>query len=250
MNRIVISWLVLDIELIETNKDKMVINESKCNVITFNFSKYNTCPQSLTLNGNLLKSCNKITLLGVIITEDLKWKENTANICKKVNKKFYIIWKLKQFGLKEEELLTAWKVMLRPIAEYTVPLWHSGLTDMDSDKLETLQKRALGLILGTIYQNYRRYYKINGEAVSYENALIHCNLTSLNDRRRKLTDKFAIDTAINRRHKNFFEDKINTGPQTRSKPVVKEKYCETNRYFNSAIPYMSRTLNNVKGLKI
>ena len=122
---------VLDIESLATIKDKMVINESKCNIITFNFSKYNTCPQGLVLNGNILEPCNKITLLGVIITDDLKWKENTTNICKKVNKKFYIIWKLKQFGLKEEELLTAWTVMLRPIAEYTVPLWHSGLTDFD-----------------------------------------------------------------------------------------------------------------------
>ena len=71
------------------------------------FFKYNTCPHGLTLNGNLLKPYNIIILLGVIIAEDLTWKENTKNICKKVNKKFYIIWKLKQFGLKREELFTA-----------------------------------------------------------------------------------------------------------------------------------------------
>ena len=241
---------VLDIESLETIKDKMVINESKCNIITFNFSKYNTCPQGLVLNGNILEPCNKITLLGVIITDDLKWKENTTNICKKVNKKFDIIWKLKQFGLKEEELLTAWTVMLRPIAEYTVPLWHSGLTDFDSDKLEALQKRALGLILGTVYEDHRRYYKVNGEAVSYLKALIHCNLTTLKNRREILTAKFAINTATNERHMNFFEEKIKIGPQTRSKSVVNEKSCETNRYFKSAIPYMSRMLNNVKGLRI
>ena len=101
--------------------------------------------------------------------------------------KIYIIWKLKQFGLKEEELLTAWTVMLRPIAEYTVPLWHSGLTDFDSDKLEALQKRALGLILGTVYEDHRRYYKVNGEAVSYLKALIHCNLTTL-----KIEEKYLL----------------------------------------------------------
>ena len=43
-------------------------------------------------------------------------KRDTANICQKVNKKFFILWKLKQFGLKQEELLTAWKVLLRPIS--------------------------------------------------------------------------------------------------------------------------------------
>ena len=135
--------MVLNLEATETAKNKMVINEAKCNIITFNFSSKNTQPNNLLLNGNTLKSVDRITLLGVIITDDLQWKENTANICQKVNKKFFILWKLKQFGLKQEELLTAWKVLLRPIAEYAAPLWHSGLTKCDSEKLERLKKRLL-----------------------------------------------------------------------------------------------------------
>ena len=31
--------------------------------------------------------------------------------------------------------------MLRPITEYAVPLWHPGLTDGDSNKIEFLQKK-------------------------------------------------------------------------------------------------------------
>ena len=95
-------------------------------------------------------------MLGIILTDDLSWRENTANICQRVNKKFFLLWKLKQFGLKQEELLTAWKVLLRPIAEYAAPLWHSGLIKKDSEKLERLQKRAVGLILGTTYVNFER----------------------------------------------------------------------------------------------
>ncbi|CAL4126742.1 unnamed protein product [Meganyctiphanes norvegica] len=87
----------LDIEITETKKDKMVINEAKCNVITFNFSSKNTAPQGLLLNGNIVNSADRIKLLGVIITEDLRWSQNTAHICKKVNMKYYILCKLKQF---------------------------------------------------------------------------------------------------------------------------------------------------------
>ena len=97
---------VLNIEVSETEKDKMVINEAKCNIITFNFSRRNCGPQNLLLNGNLVKSVERITLLGVIITADLRWKENTAEICRKVNTKIYILWKLKQFGIKLDKLLT------------------------------------------------------------------------------------------------------------------------------------------------
>ena len=42
---------VLDVEATETNRDKMVINVAKCNVITFNFSETkNVCPQELSIN--------------------------------------------------------------------------------------------------------------------------------------------------------------------------------------------------------
>ena len=107
------------------------------------FSKNNVAPKDLKLNNNMIKVVEKIQLLGVIITSDLKWKENTSLICSKVNKKLYIISKLKQFGLQKEELITAWKVMLRPVTEYAAPLWHSGLNEADARVLETLKKKCL-----------------------------------------------------------------------------------------------------------
>ena len=64
---------VLNNETLETNKDKMKINEAKCHVITFNHSSNNIGPRNLTLNGNELTSVDKIKLLGVIITSDLRW---------------------------------------------------------------------------------------------------------------------------------------------------------------------------------
>ena len=56
----------------ETNKDKMIINEQKCNVIHFNFSGKNIVPQNLKLNGNLIKTVSSIKLLGFMMTDDLK----------------------------------------------------------------------------------------------------------------------------------------------------------------------------------
>ena len=63
---------VLDIEANEITKNKMVINEAKCNIITFNFSCKNMDLNNLQLHGNTLKSVDSITLLGVIITDDLQ----------------------------------------------------------------------------------------------------------------------------------------------------------------------------------
>ena len=237
---------VLDIEIVKTLQDKMKINESKCNIINFNFSQNNKITQGLSLNGDLIRICDKITLLGVIISEDLRWSDNTKNICKKVNKKFFLLSKLKQFGLTKEELLTAWNVMLRPITEYAAPLWHSGITAAESNKLENLQKRAIGFILGTKYKDHKRFYKVNGEEKNYEEALDYLNLTTLKERRERLTCRFAIDTAKNVKHKGFFELKTPIKYNTRSTVNFKENFCLTERYKQSAIPYMSRILNKVQ----
>ena len=65
-------------------------------------------------------------------------------------------------------------------------------------------KKALGIILGCVYVDYKRYYSFDDDILSYEQALQKLSLTTLNERREVLTIKFAIDTARNKRHNDFF----------------------------------------------
>ena len=161
----------LDIESEFASKNKMKINSSKCHAITFNFSSKNSEPTNLTRNGETINNCDKIKLLGVIISKDLKWRENTKEICEKLNRKLYLLSKLKYFGLTINELASFWKTVLRPLTEYASPLWHSGLTQFDANELESLQKKALGMICGVKYIDMKRYYKINNKLAGYEEAL-------------------------------------------------------------------------------
>ena len=154
-----------------------------------------------------------------------------------------MIWKLKEFGFKKEELLTLWKVVLQPIAEYTYPLWHSGLLECDTYKLEQLRRKAIGLIFGITYIDYRRYYNISGQPVSYEEALKRCDLPTLAERREILTTKFALETFKSGIHNDFFEDANSERPDTRSKPIVIEPSGKTSRFMKSAIPYMMKKIN-------
>ena len=103
-------------------------------------------------------------------------------------------------------------------------MWHSGLLKSDSEKLERLQKRAVGLILGTTYVNFERCYKVNCKAVTYEVALKYLKIPLLAVRREFLSRKFAIDTFNNERHKGFFEEKSNVRLNARLKGTVKAEY--------------------------
>ena len=156
----------------------------------------------------------------------------------------YILGKLKKFGLKIEELLLVWKTILRPLTEYTTPLWHPGLTEMDTQKLESLQKKALGIILGVTYIDNRRLYKIENTALNYEETLEKLNLVPVKIRRENLTHKFTLQAVKNPRHNKMFQPKIcNIG--TRCKSRYQENIYRTKRSYMSTIPYMTRILNRL-----
>ena len=223
----------------------MSINESKCHNITFNFSQKNYYPQNLTLNGKIINTENKIKLLGVNITNDLKWTENTKEICSKINRKLYILSKLKHHGLQSRELITVWISVIRPISEYTAPLWHSGLSDKATKKLEMLQKTVLAIILGTVYVNNRKHYKVDKKPHTYIETLQLVGLTTLQSRRETLTRKFAINTLASANHSSMLVKNDSKYMNTRNRLVFKEPFCNTDRYYNSAMPYMIRLLNKM-----
>ena len=172
------------------------------------------CAQTISTTWKHNQISGEKNLLGVIITDDLKWKENTALICNKVNKKFFWLSKLKGFGVPPEGLITAWKVLIRPITEYAAPLWHSGLSIADTKKLESLQKKIIGLAYGIIFKDYRIHYNINGTAMTYDQAVVELGLPKLAERRESKTITFGVDTFNNERHNGFFEEKIHVTPNT------------------------------------
>ena len=195
------------------------------------------------MNGNAIQTTDKVKLLGVIIANDLSWRENTDYICSKVNKKIFIISKLKQFGFQTKELINAWTTILRPNAEYAAPLWHSGLTTSDTKRLERLQKIVLGIILGTTYIDCRKHYKIDNKPYTYEETVQILGLTTLYQRREDLTNNFALQTVAKEFHSDMFPLSETSRINTRSRAIYSEFICKTNRYYKSAIPYMARNLN-------
>ena len=101
------------------------------------------------------------------------------------------------------------------------------------------------MIFGIKFKDNKRYYTINNELLNYEQALKVLGLTSLEERREILTSKFALQTMKNERHKNMFQMKEDHGVNLRNKPKVKQLDWNTKRYFNSAVHYMSRILNDI-----
>ena len=88
-----------------TNENLMVLNAVKSKYMIFNtaMADFNT---RLTINNTNLDQVSEARVLGVILTDDMKFEKNTADICKRAFARLSMITKLKYVGVKPEDLFT------------------------------------------------------------------------------------------------------------------------------------------------
>ena len=171
-----------------TDKQKMILNEKKTKLMMFNFTEKYQFGTRLELNGHNLDIVDKAKLLGVIISNDLKWDANTESLVKRANSRMELLRKVASFGTSVEEKKNIYILFIRSILEQSSVVWHSSLTKENEEDLERVQKSALKIILGTKFQNY-------------DQALKDTNLDSLKIRREELCLKFARKCLKNERTK-------------------------------------------------
>ena len=179
-----------------TEKQKMILNQKKTKVMLFNFTENHQFTTSLKLNGETLDVVQQAKLLGVIISNDLKWDKNTEYLIKKAHSRMQLLRKVAEFSTSIEDKKSIYILYIRSILEQSSVVWHSSLTQENCEDLERVQKAAVRIIIGNNYTNY-------------EDALIKVNLDTLESRRKELCTKFANKSSksLNERAKNMFPRK-------------------------------------------
>ena len=212
-----------------TSRKQLVIKEKKTHLMKFNFSRSSDFPPEISIQGfdDNIEVVSKTKLLGVMLTSDLKWNANTEYMCNKAYKKLWILRRLKALHLDSTFIVEVYIKEIRSILELAVPAWHGSLTDQLSQDLERVQKVATRIILG--------------KHVPYQVALEKLNLDLLSDRREKLCRKFTEKT-LKSRHADIFTLN-NTSQQTRFKRKFQHPICNTDRFFNSPVNFLTRLLN-------
>ena len=120
---------------------------------------------------------------------------------------------------------------IRSHIEQSCVVWHSSLTQDDRDNIERVQKNALRIILKQSYK-------------SYEDALQLLDLETLEDRRTKLSLKFAKNCHKSVQTKDIFKHKEkHHDMKLRHTEVFQVNHAATSRYQMSAVPYMQKLLN-------
>ena len=202
----------------------------------FNFAKNPDFPPEIVINGfkDNLVVITETKLLGVVLTNDLRWFANTEYICSKAYKKMWILRRMKVLDVEPTVICDVYVKEIRSLLELAVPAWHSGLTQQQTADIERVQKVALYIILSDCSTGQCEY--------TYDMALVILELEPLETRREKLCLSF-VKKSLKSRHSNMF---VTNGSQhdTRERPKYFEPMANTRRYYNSPLNYLTRLLND------
>ena len=216
-----------------TDKQKMILNERKTKVIIFNFTDNHQFSTRLNMNNENLEIVKQYAkLLGVIISDDLKWDLNTDNLVKRANARMELLRKVASFGTNIEEKKNIYILYIRSILEHSYVVWNNSLTSENAKDIERIQKAAVKIILGKQYKNY-------------EEALEKIDLQPLDERRDELCLKFAKKCLKSDKMKTIFPlNEKSHDMDLRKTEKYFVKHANTERMKKSAIPFMQNLLND------
>ena len=167
-----------------TSRKLMKIKEKKTQLMKFNFSKAHDFTPEFNIEGFKanIEVVQEAKILGIILTEDLKWEANTQYICAKAFKRMWILRRMKKLDVEPLILLDIYVKEIRSVLELAVPAWHCSLTKKQSADIERVQKVAISIILRGITEESQ---------YSYDMALVILGLEPLYIRRDKLCMNFV-----------------------------------------------------------
>ena len=220
-----------------TKQQKMKLNAKKTKNMIFNFSKKSQFATRILLENENLETVTSTKLLGTVITSDLKWTENTSYLVKKANARMQLLRSVATFSTNKEDLKIIYTLFIRSMLELNSNVWHSALTQENTQDLERVQKTAFKIILREKY-------------VSYENAQAVLKLKALSERRNDLALAFAQKCSANPKTEKMFPLKIKRlNNITRNIEKYQTTKAKTERLKMSSIPHMQKLLNKNEVLK-
>ena len=200
--------------------DRFQLNEAKCKELQICFARSKRSFPPVVINNKNIEVVKSAKLLGLFISDDLKWNAHVSEIVKKVTSRLYLLSQLKRAGLDPLELVFFYTTCIRPVAEYACETFHNSLPIYLSDELERLQKRAFRTIYPTL---------------SYSEARVALGLPLLSARREELTtrlfDKILQDP--NHRLHHLLPPKNECQVTLRKKRTFNVPPCKTNRFKRS-----------------
>jgi len=183
-------------------------------------------PLPVSLSGKPVERVTALKLLGVHVTNNLKWSQHVDTITSKAASRLHFVKQLKRSGAGRDDLLSFFRTVIRPVLEYACPVWHPSLTAAQTKSLESLQRRAMRIVF---------------DDDDYTVSLIRAGLDTLETRREQLTERFFMRSVLPETSclHYLLPDKrdVSVTDRLRHAKTFQYPHFRTVKFRNSFIPY-------------
>ncbi len=161
----------------------MMLNLTNCMYMDVSFMKGPQVLPPLRLCDQNLQSAEVVKILGIKVAKDLMWATHIGDVLGRASGRLFMLTRLERFGLSVEDLVTIYVGFVRPLLEYAVPVWHPGLTEIETTP-------GIGAYSEEGVQNHLGWWL---QFLPWCPLLITCNLSDLRSRRNKICSDFATN---------------------------------------------------------
>ena len=216
-----------------TVQNKLPVNRKKCLTMQFSRSHKYDFPMQFTIGSStILEDRTTLQILGIQIQSNLRWNEQVNQMISRASRTSWVLRRMRSLGVDKRTLVEYWKAEGRVHLEMACPVWHSSLTLAQSRSLERCQRVAMAAIVGHW-------------APSLTDQLLDLGLERLNARRVQICKRFAHTTTTKSRHKDIFTVAVSNHPRpVKASRKFVEPITRTAGYRKSAVPFLTRLLNN------
>ena len=136
----------------------MLFNAKKSKDIIFSKKYLNNSPPVI-FNNTTIDRVNTHKHLGLHITSSLDWSVQTKEVCLKANRKLSVLRSVKLLNRQTLDLL--YKLTVRSVIDYALPVYYKTLKQTEMSRLESLQYRAAKVVSGALHFTSKE--KLNSE---------------------------------------------------------------------------------------
>ncbi|MCP4487325.1 MAG: DUF1891 domain-containing protein [Gammaproteobacteria bacterium] len=139
--------------------NNLALNTSKTKELILDFRRNRDDPAPLYINGELVERVDSFKFLGVHISADLSWSNNTSALVKKAQQRLHFLRVLKKEHLDSSLLVTFYRSTIESLLTYAVSVWHSSCTEAERKRLQRVTNTAEKIIgcplppITTIYKS-------------------------------------------------------------------------------------------------
>ena len=153
---------------------KVSFNAKKSKDIIFSKKYVNNSPP-LCFDGLLIDRVNKHKHLGLLLTSTLDFSQHVNDVCLRANRKLSVLRSVNILNRQTLDLL--YKLTVRSVIDYGLPVYYKSLTLSQIGRLESIQYKAGKIVTGAL--QFTSKDKLNLE-LGWESIVERGNILSLN----------------------------------------------------------------------